>query len=88
MVCSFLVLVFDMIGLHIVFAYFKMGQVITLNVKMISSFYLTHFVEVSTLKMLSIYFTLLMLIFMCFENASFGSRVITRIFGCFVVGSV
>ena len=26
MVCSFLMLVFDMIGLHMVFAYFNMGK--------------------------------------------------------------
>ena len=33
----FLLLVFDMIGLHMVFAYFQMGQVIALKVEMISS---------------------------------------------------
>ena len=35
MICSLLMLVFDVIGLHLVFAYFKMGQVTGLNVETI-----------------------------------------------------
>ena len=38
MVCSFLMLVFDKIELHMVFAYFKMEQVVALNVETINSF--------------------------------------------------
>ena len=33
-------------------------------------------------------FALVMLMFICCKNVSFGSRAISRIFGCFVVGSV
>ena len=81
-------LVFDMIGLHMVFMYFKMWQVIALNVETINSFCLHHLVEVSTFSMLSVCFALVMVTFICCENVSFGSRVILRIFGCFVVGNV
>ena len=70
-----------------VFAYSKMGHVIALNVD-INSFCLPHLVEVSAFRMLSIYFALVMMTFICCENVSFGSRVIPRIFGCFVVGNV
>ena len=38
--------------------------------------------------MLSVCFALVMVMFTCCENVSFGSGVIPRIFGCFVVGSV
>ena len=44
MVYSFLMLVFDMIGLHMVFAYSKMWQVIALKVETINSFCLPHLV--------------------------------------------
>ena len=76
-------LVFDMIGLHMVFAYSKMGQVIALNVQMISFFYLPHLVEVSAFRMLSVCFALVMATFICCENVSFESRVIPRIFWVF-----
>ena len=71
-----------------VFAYSKMGHVIALNVESINSFCLPHLVEVSAFRMLSICFALVMVTFICCENVSFGSRVIPRIFGCFVVGNV
>ena len=38
--------------------------------------------------MLSVCFALLMATFICCENVSFRSRVIAKIFGCFVIGSV
>ena len=38
--------------------------------------------------MLSIFFALVMAMFICCENVSFGSRAIPRIFECFVVGNV
>ena len=88
MVCSFLMLVFDMIGLHMVFASSKMGQVIALNVETINFIWLFHLVEVSVFKILSICFALVMVMFICCENVSFGSRVISIIFGCFIVGRV
>ena len=45
----------------------------TLNVEMISSFCLPYLVEVSVFRMLSFYFTLVMVTFICCENVSFGS---------------
>ena len=65
-----------------------MGQVIALNVEMINSFYLTHLLEVSACRMLIICFALAMVTFICCENVSFGLRVISENFSCFVVGSV
>ena len=88
MVCSFLMLVFDMIGLHMVFVDSEMGQVVALNVEIINSLCLPHLVEVSAFRMLSICFALVMVTFKCYENVGFGSRVIPRIFRCFVVGNV
>ena len=38
--------------------------------------------------MLSVCFAVVMVTFICCENVSFGSRVIPRIFECFVVGSI
>ena len=81
-------LVFDMIGLHIVFAYSKMERVIALKVETINSFCLPHLVEVSAFRMLSVCFALVMVTFVRCENVSFGSKVIPRIFGCFIVGNV
>ena len=71
-----------------VFAYSKMGRVIALNVETINFFCLLHLAEVSTFIMLSVYFALVMMTFICCKNISFRSRVIPRIFGCFVVGNV
>ena len=48
----------------------------------------THLVEVSAFRMLRICFTLVMVTLICCENVGFGSRVVPRIFGCFVVGNV
>ena len=42
----------------------------------------------SAFRMLSVCFALVMMMFICCENVSFGSRVIPKIFGCFVVGNV
>ena len=81
-------LVFDMIGLHIVFAYSKKGRVIALNVEIINSFCLPHLVEVSAYRMLSVCFALVMMTFISCENVCFGSRLIPKIFGYFVVGNV
>ena len=77
-----------MIGLHIVFVYSKMGRVIALKLETINSFCLSHLMKVSAFRMLSVCFVLVMVTFICCENVSFGSRVIPRIFGCFVVGNV
>ena len=71
-----------------VFAYSKTGQVLALDVETINSFCLLYLVEVSAFRMLSICFGLVMVAFICCENVSFGSRVIPRIFGYFVVGNV
>ena len=71
-----------------VFAYSIMGQVIALNVETINSFCLPYLVEVSVFRMLSVCFALVMETFMCCKNVSFGSRVIPRIFGCFIVDNV
>ena len=84
MVCSFLMLVSDMIGLHMVFACSKMGRVMAFNMETINSFCLLHLVEVSGFRMLSICFALVIVTFICCENVSFELRVIPRIFGCFV----
>ena len=72
-----------------VFTYSKMVQVLTFIIETISSFCLLHLVEVSAFRMLSICFTLVMVTsFICCENVSFGSRVISKMFGCFIVGNV
>ena len=55
---------------------------------MFSSFCLPLLFEVSTLRMLSVCFTLMTVRYMYCENVSFGSKVILRVCGCFVVGSV
>ena len=47
-------LVFDMIGLHMVFAYSKMGRIVDLNVEKINAFYLPHLLEVIVFRMLSV----------------------------------
>ena len=65
-----------------------MGRVIALNVETINFFRLSHLVEVSAFRMLSVCFALLMVTFICCDNVSFGSRIISRIFECFVVGNV
>ena len=53
-----------------------------------SSFCLLHLVEVSALRILSVCFALMMMMYMCCENVSFDLRVIPRSLGCFVVDSV
>ena len=71
-----------------VFAYSNMGQVIALNVETIHSFCLPHLVEVSAFRMSSVCFAFGMVTFICCENVSFMSRVIPRIFECFVIGNI
>ena len=61
---------------------------IALKVKMIGSFCLPHLFEVSALKKLSVGFALKMVRLMYCENVSFGSKVISKVFGCFAVDSV
>ena len=51
---QYLMLVFDMIGHHMVFAYCKMGRVIALNIETISSICLLHLVEVNAFRILSV----------------------------------
>ena len=65
-----------------------MGQVIALNVEAINSFCLPHLIEASAFSKLSVCFALVMVTFICCENVSFESRVVPRIFRCFVVGHV
>ena len=67
-----------------VIAYSKMEQVIALNVETVKP----HLVEVSAFRMSSICFSNDDVYCICCENISFGSKVIPRIFKCFVVGSV
>ena len=81
-------LVFDVIELNMVFAYSKMGRVIAFNVETTNSFYLPHLVEVSVFRMLSVCFALMMVMFIFLENISFRSKMVPRIFGCFVIGSI
>ena len=56
-------LVFDVIGFHMVFAYSKMGQVMDLDIETINFFCLPHLVEVSVFRMLSVCFALVMVTF-------------------------
>ena len=72
---------FDMIGLYMVLAYSKMGQVIALNVETINSFCLPHLIEVSAFRMLNICFALVMVTFISCKNVSFGSKIF-RVFCC------
>ena len=81
MVCSYLMLVFDMIQLPMALAYSKMGKVMALNIETIRSFCLPHLVEVSALRMNSVHLALVMVMFMCCENVCFGLIVIPKIFG-------
>ena len=71
-----------------VFAYSKIGQVVALNVETISFFCLPYFVEVSALRMLSVCFVLVIMTFICCENVSFGSKLIPKILGFFVVDTL
>ena len=65
-----------------------MGRLLVLILETFSSFCLRYLVEVSALRMLKVCFTLVMMIFLCCKNVSFGFGVIPRVFGCFVVSSV
>ena len=61
---------------------------ICLNVEMISLFYLPYLFKVSALRKLSVCFALITVRFMHCENVTFGSKVITRDFRCFIVGGI
>ena len=61
---------------------------IALNLEMLSSFCLHHLFIESALRMQSICFASMTVQFMYCENVSFGSKVISRIFECSVVGSI
>ena len=58
-----LLLVFDMIRLHMVFAYSKIGQMIALNVATIGSFCLPHLVELCAFKLLRVCFAYVIVMF-------------------------
>ena len=51
-----------------------MGQVIALNVETINSFCLSHLIEVSAFRMLSVCFALVMVTFICCENLVLGQK--------------
>ena len=59
-----------------------------LHIKTISFFCLFYLIEVSASILLSVCFSLVIVMFMCCKNVNFGYRVILRIFGCFVMDSV
>ena len=61
---------------------------LALNVETINFYCLPHLVDASAFRMLSVCFALVMVTFISCENVSFGSGVIPRIFGCYVVGNV
>ena len=72
------------------FTYSKSGRggiVKSLNLDIMSSFYMPHLVEMS-FQNVSICFDLMIVMSMCCENVSLRSKVITRIFWCSVVDSV
>ena len=85
---QFLMLVFDVIKLDMVFAYSKMGRMTAFNVETTNFFYLPLLLEVSVFRMLRVCFALVMVMFIFFENISFGSKMVPRIFKCFVIGSI
>ena len=82
--CSFFMLVFDRIGLHIVLVCSNMGRVMDLKVEINNSFCIPHLVDVSVLGMLSVCLALVIAMLVCCENISFGSRI----FGYLVVRSI
>ena len=59
-----------------------------LNVETISFFCLPNLVDLSAFRMLSVCFVLEIVTFICRENVSFGSKLIPKILGCFVVGTL
>ena len=61
---------------------------IALDVETLSSFCSTHLIKVSASRMLSVCFALRRVRFIYCENVSFGSKVIPRDFGCFIVESI
>ena len=61
---------------------------IALNLEMISLFCLLHLFDKSALRKLRVCFDLMTVRFVYCENVSFGSKVISKVFGCFGVDSV
>ena len=61
-----------------------MRRVRALNAETINSFCLPDLVEVSVFRMSSVSFAVVMVTFIRCENVSLGSKVILRIFWCFV----
>ena len=86
-ICSLFVLVFAMIGDHIVFAYSSMGRVIVLYVTICVSLVLPQCVVVSCFNMFVDFLAFCAVLVMCWEYVSFVSRVRPSIFGVCVVGS-
>ena len=86
-ICSLLVLVFAMIGDHIVFAYSSMGRVIVLYVTICVSLVLPQCVVVSCFSMFVDFLAFSVVLVMCWEYVSFVSKVRPSIFGVCVVGS-
>ena len=70
------------------FSHSKTGRVVALNLETINSLFLSRLIVVSAVRMLSVGSALVMVTFIFCENVSFGSRVIPRVFGCFVIGSI
>ena len=85
-VCSFVMLVLDMIGDQMVLAYSKMGLVIVLYVVSNVSFVLPQCVVVSDFRTFIVFLLLVHVLLMCFANVCFGSNVMPRILGSFCVG--
>ena len=81
-------LVCEIIGPQIVFAYSKMGRVIALYVWSMVSFCFPHLVDVSAFRMLRVRFALSVVILICSEYVSLGSNVRPKILGCFCVGII
>ena len=85
-VCSFVLLVSDMIGDQMVLAYSSMGLVIVLYVVSSVSFVLPQCVVVSHLRTFNDFLLLVHVLLMCFANVYLGSKVMARILGSFCVG--
>ena len=58
----------DIIEVQMVFTRFKIVRVITINVRTVSSCWLSHFVEVSALRRLSVCTALVMVTFTCYDR--------------------
>ena len=87
--CTLFMLVCEIIGSQIVFAYSKMGRVIALYVWSMISFCLPHLVDVRAVRMLRVRFALsVMILIICSEYVDLEPNVRPKIFGCFSVGII